>query len=138
VTAEEAERGLEGETFYNGFDARVQRTLSGFRAWLAEAKAEGRRIGAYGAAAKGNTLLNAAGVKAADILAWPIAARPSRGGCCLAATSGGDAGGAAGHAARRHPDPALEHRARDRGLPARGGFRGRLLIAVPEMGEVAA
>jgi hypothetical protein len=67
VRAEEAARGLAGDAFYRGFEDRVRATLDGFRAWLAAAK--GRRIGAYGAAAKGNTFLNAAGVTAADILA---------------------------------------------------------------------
>jgi hypothetical protein len=69
VRAEEAARGLQGDDFYQGFDTRVQHTLEGFRAWLAASRAAGRRIGAYGAAAKGNTFLNAAGVTAADILA---------------------------------------------------------------------
>ena len=39
---------------------RVRAVLDGLRAWLDEAAAEGRRVCAYGAAAKGNTLLNAA------------------------------------------------------------------------------
>ncbi|RAI56223.1 class I SAM-dependent methyltransferase [Roseicella frigidaeris] len=69
VRAEEAARGLGGEGFYAGFMPRVQAVLEGLRAWLAEAAAAGRRVCAYGAAAKGNTLLNAAGVTAAQILA---------------------------------------------------------------------
>ncbi|NGM19023.1 class I SAM-dependent methyltransferase [Roseomonas stagni] len=69
VRAEEKARGLDGDAFYQGFEARVQEVLAGLRHWLATATAEGRRIGAYGAAAKGNTLLNAAGVKAPAILA---------------------------------------------------------------------
>lgn len=67
LRAEEAARGLHTDAFYQGFEARVRGVLDGLRAWLAEG--EGRRIGAYGAAAKGNTLLNAAGVKAPAILA---------------------------------------------------------------------
>lgn len=69
LRAEEAARGLAGDAFYEGFDARVRDTLSGFRDWLGAARAAGRRIGAYGAAAKGNTFLNAAGVTAAEIVA---------------------------------------------------------------------
>lgn len=69
VRAEEKARGLDGDAFYQGFETRVQAVLAGLRHWLATAQAEGRRIGAYGAAAKGNTLLNAAGVKAPAILA---------------------------------------------------------------------
>ncbi|MCB4822838.1 class I SAM-dependent methyltransferase [Roseicella aerolata] len=69
LRAEEAARGLGGDAFYSGFGPRVQAVLEGLRGWLATARAEGRRVYAYGAAAKGNTLLNAAGIGAADILA---------------------------------------------------------------------
>ena len=69
LRAEEAARGLDGDAFYRGFGARVREVVAGLSAWLAAARAEGRRVGAYGAAAKGNTLLNAARVTAADILA---------------------------------------------------------------------
>jgi hypothetical protein len=69
VRAEEAARGVDGDAFYSGFGPRVRAVLDGLRAWLDEAAAEGRRVCAYGAAAKGNTLLNAASVSAADILA---------------------------------------------------------------------
>ena len=65
----EAERGLEGDDFYRGFNERVAEVLAGFRAWLAARQAEGKRLAGYGAAAKGNTFLNAAGVSAADLLA---------------------------------------------------------------------
>jgi SAM-dependent methyltransferase len=63
----EATRGLDADAFYAGFDAKVQRVLEGFRAWL-KGRA-GRRVVAYGAAAKGNTFLNAAGANATDLLA---------------------------------------------------------------------
>ena len=69
LRAEEAARGLAGEAFYSGFGPRVRTVLDGLRTWLDGAAAEGRRVCAYGAAAKGNTLLNAAGVNATDILA---------------------------------------------------------------------
>lgn len=69
LRAEEASRGIDTDAFYEGFDARVRLVVAGLRGWLAESRARGLRIGAYGAAAKGNTLLNAAGVTARDILA---------------------------------------------------------------------
>lgn len=50
---------------YAGFGARVGSILDGLRTHLHALR--GRRIAAYGAAAKGNTLLNAAGITAADI-----------------------------------------------------------------------
>lgn len=65
----EAERGLDSDAFYQGFQPRVARVLQGFRAWLAAQTDMGRRLAAYGAAAKGNTFLNAAGVRPGDILA---------------------------------------------------------------------
>jgi len=69
VRAEEAAAGLAGDAFYAGFNARVAGVLAGFRDWLAAARAGGRRVAGYGAAAKGNTFLNAAGVGPGDLLA---------------------------------------------------------------------
>ena len=42
---------------------------AGFRAYLAQAKGQGRKVAAYGAAAKGNTFLNYCGATADDIVA---------------------------------------------------------------------
>jgi hypothetical protein len=47
--------------------------------FLLKAKTEGKRVVGYGAAAKGNTLLNYAGVKA-DLLAWVADANPHKQG----------------------------------------------------------
>jgi hypothetical protein len=44
-----------------------------------QAKADGKRVVGYGAAAKGNTLLNYAGVKP-DLLAWVADANPHKQG----------------------------------------------------------
>jgi SAM-dependent methyltransferase len=68
LRAEEAERGLDGAAFYEGFQPRVEDTLHSFRSWLAAKIATGRRIGAYGAAAKGNTFLNAARIRPDNIV----------------------------------------------------------------------
>ena len=54
---------------YCGFTPRVEAVREGFRAYLAEAKAAGRRVAAYGAAAKGNTFLNYCQTTADDIVA---------------------------------------------------------------------
>jgi SAM-dependent methyltransferase len=69
MRAREEARGLGADAFYQGFNARVAGVLQGFRAWLAERRNAGLRVAAYGAAAKGNTFLNAAGVGAGDLLA---------------------------------------------------------------------
>ena len=63
VRAAEAAAGVAQPLLYQGFAPRVRAVLDGFRAHL-----RGQRIAAYGAAAKGNTFLNAARVTAADIL----------------------------------------------------------------------
>ena len=52
---------------YAGFAARVEAVQRGLRAFLVGESAAGRRVAAYGAAAKGNTLLNTSGVTAGDI-----------------------------------------------------------------------
>ena len=65
----ESQLGLQGEAYYQGFDQRVQAVLSHFRTWLGQQRYRGHRMAAYGAAAKGNTFLNAAGVSNATFLA---------------------------------------------------------------------
>ena len=47
----------------------MEAVRASFRAFLETAAAEGRRIAAYGAAAKGNTFLNYCGATADDIVA---------------------------------------------------------------------
>jgi SAM-dependent methyltransferase len=57
---------LEG---YDGYTPRVEAVRDSFSAFLAQARSEGKRIAAYGAAAKGNTFLNYCGATADDIVA---------------------------------------------------------------------
>jgi hypothetical protein len=65
----EREAGLGRLATYDGFAARVEAVRDSFRAFLASAKAEGKTVAAYGAAAKGNTFLNFCGTTSADIVA---------------------------------------------------------------------
>jgi SAM-dependent methyltransferase len=69
MRAREAALGLDGDAWYQGFQGHVADVVAGFRDWLGRTKAQGRRIAAYGAAAKGNTFLNAAGLGPDDLLA---------------------------------------------------------------------
>ena len=55
---EEQSWGVSDAEFYKKFAARVEILRSDLRGLLAEAKSNGARIAAYGAAAKGSTLLN--------------------------------------------------------------------------------
>lgn len=54
--------GLDGGHAYRAFGARVAQQIAAIRQFLETAKREGRSVAAYGAAAKGNTLLNACAV----------------------------------------------------------------------------
>ncbi len=54
--------GLHDVTTYPAFGERVRGIQDGLRSFLQAEKASGRKVVAYGAAAKGNTLLNSAGV----------------------------------------------------------------------------
>ncbi len=56
--SEERSAGLTSAGYYEDFAAKVRRVRDDLRSMLAALKAEGRRIAAYGAAAKGATLLN--------------------------------------------------------------------------------
>lgn len=58
----EAEAGMTAEPYYADFAPRVAAWREAFRSLLRDLKARGQRIAAYGAAAKGSTLLNYAGV----------------------------------------------------------------------------
>lgn len=68
VLAAETEAGLESLSAYTGFQQRAEAAKNGLLEFLLESKRLGRRVLGYGAAAKGNTLLNYAGIRA-DLLA---------------------------------------------------------------------
>jgi SAM-dependent methyltransferase len=67
VRAKEAAAGLAELDTYSRFAARVEECRLSLKRFLAQAAAEGKRVMAYGAAAKGNTLMNFCGVTSADI-----------------------------------------------------------------------
>jgi hypothetical protein len=69
IIEREVEQGLLLPQAWQEFAQRSRQTISGLRSWLDERSAAGRRVAGYGAAAKGNTLLNAAGASAADLVA---------------------------------------------------------------------
>jgi len=69
LRAREAAAGLDRIETYDGYTPRVEAVRDSFRSFLAAAKAEGKRIAAYGAAAKGNTFLNYCAATPDDIVA---------------------------------------------------------------------
>lgn len=76
---EERRLGIDGPDYYDGLQPRADRVKDDLLAFLIEAKRDGRTIGAYGAAAKGNTLLNYAGVKP-DLLPFVVDRNPAKRG----------------------------------------------------------
>ena len=69
LRAAEIAAGLDNRTTYEGFTPRAEAARTGFLTFLDQAEAEGKSVYAYGAAAKGNTFLNYAGVTARRIKA---------------------------------------------------------------------
>lgn len=59
----ESRAGVETVAFYGGFQSRAEKVKDDFTAFLIDAKRKGLKVGAYGAAAKGNTLMNFAGTR---------------------------------------------------------------------------
>lgn len=60
---EETRCGLQMLVTYHNFQAKADRVKDDLLAFLVEQKRAGKTVAAYGAAAKGNTLLNYAGIK---------------------------------------------------------------------------
>ncbi|WP_313202065.1 class I SAM-dependent methyltransferase [Pseudomonas sp.] len=79
LLAIEAGVGVATAAFYNTLAPAAERIKHQLLRFLLQAKAEGKRVVGYGAAAKGNTLFNYAGVKP-DLLAWVADANPHKQG----------------------------------------------------------
>lgn len=79
VLADEDVGKLRSDVTYSDFQARAERVKDNLLLFLIEQKRSGRRVAAYGAAAKGNTLLNFAGVKPDLIRCVYDAARAKQG-----------------------------------------------------------
>ena len=71
--------GLLGESFYSDFQPQALRIKRELLSFLLQCQAEGLTVGAYGAAAKGNTLLNFAGVRP-DLLPYVADKNPAKQG----------------------------------------------------------
>lgn len=79
VLAAEARQGLRDLDTYHAFQVKADRVKDDFLGFLIEQKRLGKTVAAYGAAAKGNTLLNYAGIKP-DLLPYVCDAAASKQG----------------------------------------------------------
>jgi hypothetical protein len=128
---------LDDPDGFVGFAERVQRCCDGLSRYLADAAEAGRRVVAYGAAAKGNTLLNAAAVTS-TMIEYVVDRNPHKQGLLLPGT----------HVPVRDPERLiadqpdvvliLQWNLRDEitaQMAAVRGWGGRFVTAVPEIEE---
>lgn len=73
----ERQTGLLEPAIYQNFQNRIEAVKDGFLEFLLAEKRAGRNVAAYGAAAKGNTLINFAGVKA-DLISFVVDRSPGK------------------------------------------------------------
>lgn len=71
--------GVDSITYYSSFQGEAESTKDNLLRYLLEAKGQGLKVAAYGAAAKGNTLLNFAGVRH-DLLPYVADRSPAKQG----------------------------------------------------------
>ena len=99
LLAEEARRGMRSLEVYRQFQSRAERVKDDLLLFLIEQKRAGKKVAGYGAAAKGCTLLNFAGIKP-DLLPYVCDAAPSKQGKYLPGT----------HVPILHPDVMRERK----------------------------
>jgi hypothetical protein len=80
LRAREEAAGFGRLEHYFGFGERVKETKRQLLSFLIEAKRAGKRIAAYGAPAKGNTLLNTCGI-GTDLVEYTVDKNPLKVGC---------------------------------------------------------
>lgn len=78
----EAQAGMTTPAFYQAFQHRAEKVKDDLVLFLIDAKRRGLKVGAYGAAAKGNTLLNFAGIRP-DLLPYVVDKNPAKQNKCM-------------------------------------------------------
>jgi len=74
----EDEAGMNSMGYYNDFQGRVDEIKYAVWEFLIKARRENKKVIGYGAAAKGNTLLNYCGVKGDDLIQFAVDASPHK------------------------------------------------------------
>ena len=72
--------GMNALPYYQGFQEQIDDVKYGFWEFLIAAKRAGKKVAGYGAASKGNTLMNYAGYKGTDLIAFVADANPHKQG----------------------------------------------------------
>lgn len=74
---QETAAGMDTTAFYAGFQAKANKVKNDLLVFLIEAQRAGKSVAGYGAAAKGNTLLNYAGVRP-DLISFVVDRNPAK------------------------------------------------------------
>jgi hypothetical protein len=75
----EEKAGMRDRAFYEALQASAERVRNNFVEYLIHCRRKGLKVAAYGAAAKGNTLLNYGGIKP-DLIAFVVDRNPAKQG----------------------------------------------------------
>ncbi len=73
----EESAGIASGGYYAGFQDRAEKVKDDLVTFLIEAKRQGKAVAAYGAAAKGNTLMNFAGIRP-DLISFVVDKNPAK------------------------------------------------------------
>ena len=76
---DEAQAGTTTSAYYAGFQGKTNKVKDDFLSFLLDAKRQGKTVAAYGAAAKGNTLINYAGIRP-DLISFVVDRNPAKQG----------------------------------------------------------
>ena len=71
--------GMSDINFYHGFQNKIERVKIDFLSFLLEAKRNGKQVVGYGAAAKGNTMMNFVGIRQ-DLISYVVDKNPAKKG----------------------------------------------------------
>ncbi len=74
----EEQAGMKTLDYYNNFQEKVDNIKYDVWNYLIQVKKEGKKVIGYGAAAKGNTLLNYCGIKGTDLIQFAVDASPHK------------------------------------------------------------
>ena len=77
ILQKEERIGMRTVDYYTGFQGKAEKVKDDFIAFLIEAKRQGKMVAAYGAAAKGNTLMNFAGIRP-DLIHFVVDKNPAK------------------------------------------------------------
>lgn len=76
LLSKEEALGINSIKYYQGFQQKINKIKNDFLTFLIQANIEGKKVVGYGAAAKGNTLLNYCGIKGDDLISFVMDASP--------------------------------------------------------------